>query len=455
MKKLLSILIILQVLVLCCSGPGGKAGNNRLQHPDSILIEDIFPLQQQHCHGSSITALPDKSLLAVWFQGSGERTADDVIIMGSRFSPRTGTWCKPFIMADVPGFPDINPVVFVDNKSRLWLVWYTVLAYQWQSSILKYRLSENYMQPDSPPEWKWQDLIHVRPDSSSPEGIGRNDGYVKTLEKKYSEYHAYLSERGLIGDQGKGITEELWNKAVQGYLDIAKGMNLVNSGTDIDENGEKIKKPLGYPLMRRIGWQTRNKPLLLGDSILLPLYSDGFDFSLVAITGDYGQSWSFSEPLVGACCVQPALLECTDNTVIAYMRDNGPPPQRMMMSRSGDRGRSWSTVEDSEIPNPGTAADICRLESGNWVLVHNDVEEGRHRLSAWLSEDEGKSWPHRAVIREGAAGSLVRVHYPAVIQSEDGLIHVSFTNQAPLEKENSSARNICHAVLTEEYLLKK
>ncbi len=46
--------------------------------------------------------------------------------------------------------------------------------------------------------------------------------------------------------------------------------------------------------MARMGWQTRHKPLLVGNRMVLPLYSDGFDFSLMALTDDGGKTWQFS-----------------------------------------------------------------------------------------------------------------------------------------------------------------
>ncbi len=420
---------------------------------DTIFLENIFPFQTQHCHGSSIAELPNKDLLVVWFQGSGERTADDVAILGSRRNHKTGRWCNPFVLADVPGFPDINPVVFIDKESRLWLVWYTVLAYQWESSVLKYRISENYMQETGPPVWKWQEMIHVKPDGSTPDGIGKNDPFVLDLEKKYREYHSYLVSEGLIKPDNSGsITEKMWNEALLRYLDRAKGMDLVSSGTDIDENGEKVRTRLGYPLMRRIGWQTRNKPLFVGKKMLLPLYSDGFDFSMIAITDDKGKTWSFSEPLVGAGPVQPTLALCKDSSIAALMRDNGPPPQRLMKSVSRNAGKTWSTVEDTDIPNPGSAADLVVLKSGNWALVSNDLEEGRYRLSVWLSEDEGKTWPFHKSIVNGEPGSEVRAHYPAIIQGSEGRIHVSFTNQVPDSTGKGSVKNIAHASFTEGWL---
>ena len=47
-----------------------------------FIQEQIFPLVKDHVHGSTIAELPNGNLLAAWFQGSGERWADDVRIMG-------------------------------------------------------------------------------------------------------------------------------------------------------------------------------------------------------------------------------------------------------------------------------------------------------------------------------------------------------------------------------------
>jgi predicted neuraminidase len=422
---------------------------------DFLLTENVFPLQDQHCHGSSIVELPDKDLLVAWFQGSGERTADDVAIKGARYNHDTQTWGEPFILADVPDFPDINPVVFIDSRSRLWLIWYTVMAYQWESSILKYRISENYMQDSGPPEWKWQDMIHIKPDGSTPEGIGKNDPFVLTLKSKLDDYYqSLMATVKLKPEENSMINDTSVEKAKNHYLDIAKGMNLISNGSDIGEKGEKVKTRLGYPLMRRIGWQSRNKPLILGNRMLLPLYSDGFDFSLVAITDNWGNTWQFSEPIVGAGAVQPTLALCHDSSIVALMRDNGPPPQRLMKSISNDLGKTWSTVTDSDIPNPGTAADLVVLKSGNWVLVHNDIEEGRYRLSVWLSQDEGKTWPFRKILVNGVPGSLVRGHYPAFIEGYDGKIHISFTNQVPGADGKTALKCISHACFSEKWLLK-
>ena len=453
--KTINLLTALFLFLICFSISAKTSSKQKNQPADSLVIQSIFPFQKQHCHGSTIVELPNKDLLVAWFQGSGERTADDVAIKGARYNHKTGQWGKPFVMADVPYFPDINPVLFVDNQSRLWLYWYTVMAYQWSTSLLKYRVSDNYMQKEGAPVWSWQDVIPMRPDGGmAKEGIARNDSFVATLNRKFDEYYDYLNHTGQIkADGNDAITKAKWDKVKDFYLDIAKGKNLVSDGKELNDKGEKVSAQLGYPLMRRIGWQTRNKPQQIGKRMILPLYSDGLNLSIMAITEDQGAHWKFSEPILGGGAIQPTLALNKDGSITILMRDNGPPPKRLMKSTSKDGGFTWSSVEDTDIPNPGTAADVVVLASGNWALVHNDIEEGRHRLSVWLSEDEGKTWPFRKILVNGQPGSAVRGHYPAIIQGKDGRIHASYTNQIAGDKGEPDLKNIVHASFSEAWLM--
>ena len=61
--------------------------------------ELIFPLEKWHNHSSSIVELPNGDLLVCWFHGSGERTADDVLIQAARWNRVTGKWTAPFTLA--------------------------------------------------------------------------------------------------------------------------------------------------------------------------------------------------------------------------------------------------------------------------------------------------------------------------------------------------------------------
>ena len=119
--------------------------------PPSYKSELIFPLEKIHNNSSSIVELPNGNLLVCWFHGSGERTADDVVINAARFSQKTGKWGTPFIIADTPGFPDTNPTMFIDSKQRLFLLWPTIIAHQWETALMKYRISTDYQQASGPP----------------------------------------------------------------------------------------------------------------------------------------------------------------------------------------------------------------------------------------------------------------------------------------------------------------
>lgn len=447
--------ILICIVALCLTSPSFAMRGVNKHKSDSLLVESMFPYQSQHCHGSTIVELPNKDLLAAWFQGTGERTADDVAIKGARYNHKTKKWGEPFVMADTPDFPDINPVLYVDNQNQLWLFWYSVIAYQWSTSLLKYKVSANYMQKDGAPNWKWQDVIQMKPDGGkSTDGITPDDSFVAKLNQKFDAYYDYLKKSGQVKSSGEDVvTDEKWNKVKNLYLDVAKGKNLISNGSLTDEKGAKTKAQLGYPLMRRLGWQTRNKPIQIGKRMILPLYSDGLNLSLMAITEDQGVHWTFSEPILGGGAIQPSLALNKDGSVSILMRDNGPAPKRLMISVSKDGGNTWSSVVDADVPNPGSAADVVVLKSGNWALVCNDLEDGRYRMSVLLSKDQGKTWPIKKVIINGLVGSKVRGHYPAIIQGRDGMIHLSYTNQIQGAEGNKEVKNIAHASFSEDWLL--
>jgi len=344
--------------------------------------ELIFPIQRQHVHSSSIVACPNGDLLAVWFQGSGERSADDVKLNGARLRRGQSKWGNVFLMADTPDIPDCNPVLFIDAQQRLWLFWIVVQTNRWERSILKYRRAENYTD-DGPPVWSWQDIILLKPGQ---------------------EFEQALSE----GFRQIDPPEEMWAEYARPYSQL-----LIEAAQD--------------PYKRQTGWMTRARPLQLATGrILLPLYSDGFNAGLLAISDDAGATWQASKPIVGLGPIQPTLARRTNGDIVAYCRDSGGPPHRILMSISHDQGDSWSIARDTEIPNPGSSIALLVLATRQWVLVHNDTESGRHQLAVSLSEDEGRSWSHKRYLERDESQSG-RFAYPTAIQTHDGRIHVSYS----------------------------
>ena len=386
---------------------------------------EIFPSQEEHAHGATIVELENGDMLAAWFQGYGERWADDVKILGSRLLKGEDKWSEPFLMADVPDFPDINPVLFIDQQKTLWLVWYTVIANQWSTSLPKYRISTNYMQKSGAPKWDWQDVIHFKPGDKAERGIQPNDKFVNSVEEQINVQRETLKKAGL-GEEQLKIIDEYTEKIIE----KSRGEDMLKSGQISLEDGSKERAELGYPYFRRMGWQTKNKPVFVGDRIVIPYYSDGFGFSIMAITDDFGKTWQFSDPLVGAGNIQPSMAIKKDGTIVAYMRDNGPPPKRHMVSKSKDNGMTWSLVNDSKLVNEGSGSDIVTLANGHWVIAYNDTENGRYTLAVSLSEDEGKTWKYLRHIELDLNKDVKKRNkysYPSIIQGNDGMLHLVYS----------------------------
>ena len=322
LKRHITVLFLLIVLFFSCKKePIHTPAADNTTGGTSFLNEAIFPAITQHTHGASIVELPNGELLTAWFQGSGERWADDVAIMGARLLKGQNTWTKPFVLVDVPGFPDVNPCLFLDSQKRLWLSWYTVMANLWETSLPKYRISENYLMADGPPEWKWQEVLHVKPGGSTERGIQADDAFVASVSAQMDAYETYLRDTLFATPE----IWEGWKKWREQKLGMAKGETLQANGYVFDEAGNRTRQMMGYPLFRRIGWQTKNKALLVGKRLILPLYSDGLGFSIFAITDNDGESWEYSQPLVGFENIQASTVIKKDGTLVTYMRDNGPP----------------------------------------------------------------------------------------------------------------------------------
>src|SRR5215471_4964855 len=124
--------------------------------------ELVFPLEYWHNHASMIVEAPNGDLIVCWFHGSGERTADDVVIRGARLKKGARAWSAPFLMADTPGYPDTNATMFIDPQQRLWLLWPTILANEWHTALMKYKISSRY-QSDGAPIWEENDVMHITP----------------------------------------------------------------------------------------------------------------------------------------------------------------------------------------------------------------------------------------------------------------------------------------------------
>ena len=384
-------IIILTLVLFTTSFFGQKKENGEL----------IFPMQEQHVHSSSIVSLPNGDLLTCWFQGSGERTANDVVVNGARLKNGESEWSKPFLMADTPGQPDCNPILFLNKEDKLFLVWIAVQANRWETSILKVKTSTDYLGINAP-HWDWQDIILMKPGKE----------FEERVKEQFDNY---------------GRQDLVWAEYALPYEEM-----LIEAAKD--------------PKKRETGWMTRTHPTTLENGkILLPLYSDGFNFGLIAISEDDGKTWKSSLPIIGRGLNQPSLIERKDGSIDAYMRDDGDEPGRILISHSKDQGFSWTYGEKSEIPNPGASLEVIKLKSEKWLMVYNDVDDGRYSLAVAISDNEGASWKWKKNLEDSKTGSF---SYPSVIQDKVGKIHITYTYRL-----SEDQKSIKHISFSEEWIL--
>ena len=146
------------------------------------------------------------------------------------------------------------------------------------------------------------------------------------------------------------------------------------------------------------------------------------------ISDDDGTTWKkvVIDTTTGYKLIQPALLTMNDGTIIALMRSN---QNYIIESRSKDEGITWSRPGKTNVMNPNSGIDAVTLSNGLHLLVHNpsgsgkEWFEGRNKLYLALSTN-GDTWFDLLHLEENKSGEY---SYPAIIQSSDGLVHITYT----------------------------
>lgn len=182
---------------------------------------------------------------------------------------------------------------------------------------------------------------------------------------------------------------------------------------------------LPEPLPAGIIGPVKNHPLELEDGTIFCGSSteDGGWRVHFEATRDGGETWTVTSPINGGAkpgLIQPALLRAGRDGLIALMRSDAG---RIYESRSADRGATWSPPEPTAFPNPNAGIDAVTLRDGRHVLAYNPVTEGRGVLALAVSDD-GRNWTRALTLEEEKDAEF---SYPAVIETADGLIHVTYT----------------------------
>jgi predicted neuraminidase len=138
-------------------------------------------------------------------------------------------------------------------------------------------------------------------------------------------------------------------------------------------------------------------------------------------TRDLGRTWERIGPVDGKMfdAIQPSILTHADGRLQVLCRSR---QSRIVESWSADGGTTWTELSATALPNPSSGTDAVTLADGRQLLVYNHTEKGRSPLNVAVSAD-GRAW-RAALVLEDEPGEF---SYPAVIQSSDGLVHITYT----------------------------
>ena len=142
------------------------------------------------------------------------------------------------------------------------------------------------------------------------------------------------------------------------------------------------------------------------------------------LSRDGGKTWTIVTPGAASSgtdidAIQPSILVHPRGQLEAVGRSRSGS---VFESWSNDGGKSWQPLSLGTLPNSNSGIDAVTLRDGRHLIVYNHTTQGRTPLNVAISRD-GKTWTSAAAL-ETEPGEY---SYPAVIQTRDGLVHVTYT----------------------------
>lgn len=318
-------------------------------------------------------------LWALWYSGGeGEGPYNYVVAVTSADDGRT--WSGPKVVIDPPGVVRaFDPCLWHDPKGRLWLFWAQGTGWWDGRSGVWAIVSED--SGDEEPTWSAPRRLCDGIMMNKPTVLSTGEWLLPAAVWRYPSNLPDLNRRA-----GLGLSDE--EVAARSFdLGEGRGANLWCSG----DEGET--------------WSLQGQ-------VHVP--NSQFDEHMVVERRD-GSLWMLVRTETG-----------------------------IGESVSTDRGRTWSLGQPSDIPHPATRFFIRRLASGRLLMVRHAPEAGKTRshLSAYLSEDDGRTWIGGLLLDERRD-----VSYPDGVQAPDGTLYVIY------DWSRTGAKEILMAVFTEEDIL--
>ena len=202
--------------------------------------------------------------------------------------------------------------------------------------------------------------------------------------------------------------------------------------TTSTDDGKTWSKPTRLP--DGILGPIKNKPVQLANGDILcgsSTEGDGGWRVHFERISDFGKTWTTMPPVndgkeIGA--IQPSILFLKNGKLEAIGRTRN---EKIFQIWSDDGGTTWGKMMLMDLPNPDSGTDAVTLRDGRQLLVYNhnvrtgSNNKGRSPLNVTVSGD-GNNW-QAALVLENDPNAPNGFAYPAVIQTSDSLVHITYT----------------------------
>jgi len=180
----------------------------------------------------------------------------------------------------------------------------------------------------------------------------------------------------------------------------------------------------------------RCKPILLSDGKTLlcgtSTETNGWTVHFEKVALEHGQpvgTWKRIGPIHKPeefNAIQPTFMTHPDGTLQVLCRTKEGV---ISTSYSKDEGDTWSRMEATNLPNNNSGIEVVTLKDGRHLLIYNHLGSGktgwgRRGLLNLAISDDGKEWRKVAVLEQEEKAEF---SYPAIIQTSDGLVHLTYT----------------------------
>ena len=363
-------------------------------HPDdaSRLIADI-PSPCVQNHAANLMPLPNGDLACVWFGGSQEGKSD-ISIYFSRLPAGKSCWTPAVKLSDDDTRSEQNPILFPAPDGRLWLLYTAQKSGNQDTSIIRYRISEDNGQT-------WQ-----------PVGV------------LFDKAGTFVRQPVVVLDNGNWLVPVFYCRTRPGEKWVGDDdISAVHISSDQGHSWREVEVP------GSVGCVHMNIEKLPDGTLLALFRSRWADNIYASRSSDGGNTWS--EPASTGLPNNNSSIQftCLANGHLALVFND------ISAAQATERRVSlYDEIEDDETESlkPAVTAE---------KMVKTDARTAfwgtpRAPMTLAISEDGGRTWPFKRNLEVGDGYCMTNnselqlnreYSYPSIKQTEDGVLHIAYT----------------------------